>query len=386
MREPSEEEMSPVPYGTTYFFLPGRSPWGIHRKKSKKELIAQPEDTVAVGLVPPPGYTRTLLPAYKNNSREPLPFFAYSLGAYRGGECYIAAIQTESSYRWEPSQYDSVDLDKRIKKRLKKTPGNRLLAHLSHCALNYHCYNAQNIFMGRWEGGIPVAPACNADCLGCISRKRKKPPLSPQKRITFVPEATDIVEIAVEHLQTGEAIVSFGQGCEGEPLLQAKLIEEAIMKIRQKTDRGTIHINTNASMPGPLEKLMAAGLDSIRISMNSAIEERYNLYYSPSGYQFSSVKKSLRAAVSKGIFVSINLLVMPGITDSEEELEHLEKLLHEYRPHMIQLRNLNIDPDIYFGTMPAAGGKKIGIPAMIRRLKRAFPALMLGNFTPPLKA
>lgn len=381
-REPQVDELSPAPFGTLFFYLPKRIPYG--KRKSSIELIAhQNEKTFAVGMVPPPGYTRTLLPAYENRSREFLPFFSYSMGAFKNGEFYIAAVPTERSPRWDPSQYDTIDLAKRIKLRLNKSPSNRLLRHLAHCAQEYHCYNAQNIFMGRWEGGIPVSHACNADCCGCISKKRKDPPHSPQKRISFIPRVGEIVEIAVEHLGAGSAIVSFGQGCEGEPLLQSRLIEEAIRLIRQKTDRGTVHINTNASMPSSVKKLIEAGLDSIRISMNSAIEDHYNLFYRPSGYAFSAVKKTLHAA--QPIFRTINLLIMPGVSDSEEEMSELFRFMSEFKPNMIQLRNLNIDPDMFFQRMPQAKGKKIGIPSMIRRLEEEFPEIRLGSFSPALR-
>ncbi|MBV5345336.1 MAG: hypothetical protein JZU63_07315, partial [Rhodoferax sp.] len=60
--------------------------------------------------------------------------------------------------------------------------------------------------------------------------------------------AQEIAAVAVPHLQRAEhAIVSFGQGCEGEPLLQAQTIAQAIRRIRKKTSRGTINLNSNAS-------------------------------------------------------------------------------------------------------------------------------------------
>ncbi|HEY0799073.1 MAG TPA: radical SAM protein, partial [Candidatus Baltobacteraceae bacterium] len=70
-----------------------------------------------------------------------------------------------------------------------------------------------------------------------------------------------------EHVADG--IVSFGQGCEGEPLLRSTTIARAIEQIRARIATGTININTNGSMPTNLQQLIDAGLDAVRISLNS---------------------------------------------------------------------------------------------------------------------
>ena len=55
-------------------------------------------------------------------------------------------------------------------------------------------------------------------------------------RLSFVPTPQEIAEVAGPHLARAErGIASFGQGCEGEPLLQARVIEVAIRLIRART-------------------------------------------------------------------------------------------------------------------------------------------------------
>jgi hypothetical protein len=99
-----------------------------------------------------------------------------------------------------------------------------------------------NFFLGRWEPPLPTLPICNAACLGCISMQSEVVPPASQDRITFVPTAEEVTGVAVPHLNRAQRpAVSFGQGCEGEPLLQAKLLEQSVTKIRGKTDRGTIN-------------------------------------------------------------------------------------------------------------------------------------------------
>jgi hypothetical protein len=71
---------------------------------------------------------------------------------------------------------------------------------------------------------------------------------------------------------------SFGQSCEGEPLLQADLLCEVIAKIRQRTRRGTIHVNTNGTLPEAVARLRESGLDSLRVDVNSVRREYFNRY------------------------------------------------------------------------------------------------------------
>ena len=182
-----------------------------------------------------------------------------------------------------------------------------------------------------------------------------------------------------------KGIVSFGQGCEGEPLLQWETIEEAIIKIRSKTKRGTINLNTNASMPEAIERLAAAGLDSIRVSMNSARKGCHTMYYRPQGFSFKDVLRSILVMKKAGGFVSLNYFILPGFTDDPEEFTALCDLVNIYRPDLIQLRNLNMDPDWYLEVVQHKGRQKpMGIRSWQKKLKENFPNLGFGYFNPPL--
>jgi pyruvate-formate lyase-activating enzyme len=87
---------------------------------------------------------------------------------------------------------------------------------------------------------------------------------------------------------------------------------------------------------------------------------------------------SLTLAKERGIYTSINLLIFPGFTDREGEVDGLIELIRKTRVDLIQMRNLNIDPDLY---LQAIGeGKGIGISEMIEILKSEFPSLQFGYF------
>jgi len=305
--------------------------------------------------------------------------------ACRDGELYVAACQTESPCRWDPAHYDTRELPALVEKKVKLHPENRILRQLAHCALSYRCFTAQNIFYGRWEGGIPVSPSCNAGCLGCISKQPAECCPSPQSRIKYEPAPEEVAEIAAPHLRSGDgSIVSFGQGCEGEPALAAGTIVKAIEQIRRVTGRGTINMNSNAGYTAGVADICRAGLDAIRVTLISAREEIYNAYHRPCGFSLSDVRNSIRIAASSGVYTSLNLLVFPGLTDREGEVEALLEMVRDTGVNMIQLRNLNIDPDFLFQYLPAAGGEMLGIPAMIEALQEV-PGLIVGSYSRPVR-
>ena len=378
IREPRPEEMAPLPEGSTLQFLPGRLPL-----VKGAQGIEVAEDCCVLAALLPSGWTRTLLPAWEKAEGAPdLPIFGYTAVFSHEGELWVAATRTEDNPHWRPKRYGRDDLPKLIRRTEREFSRNRLYKHLEKCALEYGCYNAQNIFYGRWEGAAPTSPACNAGCLGCISYQPKDMPPSPQVRLKFTPTAQEIADIGIRHLANPQAIYSFGQGCEGEPLLQAPLIAESIKLMRAATSAGAIHMNTNGSRPEAAQMVIEAGLDSMRVSMNSAVPSSYNAYYRPSAYKMENVLETIRLARQAGVWVSINWLCLPGFNDSEEETEAMIRLVKDLDINMIQMRNLNMDPDLLLPDLPAPKGKELGVVTLLERLHREVPQLVVGNHNP----
>jgi pyruvate-formate lyase-activating enzyme len=296
----------------------------------------------------------------------------------------------DTNNNWNPCNYDDRELDPLVQRLLAEMPDNRLLEQLARCALDYHCFAAKNLFYRRWEAPIPTSPACNSRCLGCISLQPSDCCPSNHERINFVPTPEEIVQLALPHLQQApDPIVSYGQGCEGDPILQADVVAEATRLLKSGTARGTVNFNSNGSMPDKIRMLCDTGMDSMRFSMNSAREIYYDKYYRPVGYTFSNVVESLKVAKERGLFVMINYLVSPGLTDDAEEIEALLRLIGDAGVDMIQMRNLSIDPDFYNKRMGLTG-KGIGMYRMLQRIKKEYPRIQFGyfnrtkeNFYPP---
>jgi uncharacterized Fe-S cluster-containing radical SAM superfamily enzyme len=216
--------------------------------------------------------------------------------------------------------------------------------------------------------------------VGCISLQESDCCPASQERLTFVPTVEELCEVAVPHLEeAAHAIVSCGQGCEGDPILQADTVCAAVRAMRRATARGTINFNSNASIPAAVDALADAGIDSIRVSLNSAQPALYDAYYRQRGYTFADVVESLRRARRAGLFTMLNYLVFPGVSDQRAEVDALKALIAEIGIDLVQMRNLSLDPALYLTTL-GVQGRGIGMVAMLRELKTAFPRLQFGYF------
>jgi pyruvate-formate lyase-activating enzyme len=379
----------PIPAHTTLAALPGRRPLGVDASGDVVELrevrlgrrLVKPN---AVAAVLPPGWTRSELPAFRKSAVTPLlPQWAYTAAAWDSrSNCHVVwALHTDRRAHWDPAAHSTPDLPGLVQRRLAREE-NPLLRQLAKCALEYRCFTAQNVFYARDEGAIPASTACNARCVGCISEQPPEGPPSSHERIDDAPDAVSMAAIGIAHLRAapGRTMVSFGQGCEGEPLTRAQEIARAIRLMRAQTSRGSININTNGSLPGALSLLIDAGLDACRISLNSAHKPLYEAYYQPVKYGWEDVARSIALAKRRGIYLALNLLTFPGVTDAEGEVEKLCQIVPFV--DQVQTRSLAIDPDQYLAVARAHGasGPRLGLREMLRRLKRACPGLVVGNF------
>lgn len=377
----NEHDLIPLPSNSEIFILPDRYPIGFNLKTNKFQKLPQ-FNPVAAFI--PPGHTQLLTTAYEERpGAKKLPLFSYTPIAWYKNKFHIPAIRIDKR---RVHDIRLMDMNKVLSnlKNFKKTK-NRLIKHLQKCALTYKCPNAVNFFLSRYECPLPSSPRCNSRCIGCISSQPKDgcPPTQP--RIEFIPTPDEIAEIALMHIaRVQHPIVSFGQGCEGEPLTVIEIISEAVKIIRKTTNKGTININTNASISKAVELLCKTGIDSIRISLNSTRREFYNKYYKPAGYSFGDVIRSIQIAKKCNKFVSINYLVMPGFTDEQNEFNNLVRFTKNNGIDMIQWRNLNYDPQEYFRRLEIKHtNSPLGIKTIIIKLKKYFPKLRHGYFNLP---
>ena len=374
-------ELVPLPAGATLARLPGRAALGL----TPGGEVAEAAGAMAVAAVLPVGWLRTLLPASRPQPGAPrLPLFGYTAVAEHRGRPMAAALHTDSLGWWRPAEFGRGDLREAVAAARRALPGNRIVDQLAVCALEHNCYTAQNTFHRRHEGALPASPACNADCLGCISLQSDGAAPAPQPRMGFAPTAAELAELALHHLDGERArIVSFGQGCEGEPLTRDDALAEATALIRAGAPQATIHVNTNGSSPVALARLIAAGCNSVRISAISFTDAVFRAYYRPVGYGLDDVLECGRLMHAAGGQVCLNLLTVPGLTDAAEELDRSLAACAAIGVDQIQWRSLNVDHDWLREVLPGGLGPGLGMPAALDRARAALPGVRHGNFTRP---
>ncbi len=388
----TREDTCSLPYGSELMRLPDRVPILYDMVSEEFEMIDknpfQPdEDLFPVAAFNSPGHVVSSVCAYRERSyAQILPLFSYGAVGWYGDGFRSAAILVDAEPRQDLRLMKQEDVLHGIESMRRKLPGNRLRKHLEKCALEYGCPAGKNFFLGRFEAPLPTAKVCNAACLGCLSLQVDTEIPCSQERIKFTPDPEEIAGVALEHINRVEnSVVSFGQGCEGDPLLAAPVIEPAIRMIRAQTSQGTINMNTNGGLPDIMQQLLNAGLDSIRISVNSVREDAYQAYFNPKGYVFGDVVTSIDMALEKGRHVAINYLNMPGFTDTVDELDSLVAFVEAHPINMIQWRNLNFDPIRYWQAMGQDAREKpvVGMQTVIDTIRDQFPEVRHGYFNPP---
>jgi wyosine [tRNA(Phe)-imidazoG37] synthetase (radical SAM superfamily) len=388
-----DEDLIQMPEFSKLFFIPDCPPIGLDPSTGEYSLVPEIEDggvkkkCFAVASFPEPGIVRSHLPSvdYSNKSYI-LPMWGYTATGFRDDSYWLAGFGIEYNYKWDPRNYDDRVLIPAIKEYQRMEMSGPLVEHLINCAVNNHCFAAKNLFLKRWEAPLPISRGCNADCIGCLSLQPDNSCRSSHQRISFRPDKNEIVSMAVRHLdEAPEAIVSFGQGCEGEPLTEYLLMSESIREIRDKTRKGTINLNSNGSWPERVLEVAKSGLDSIRISLNSARPPFYRAYYRPKSYDFEDVITSISLSRELGLYTMINYLVFPGISDQEDEIETMIKLLRRTGVNFVHMKNLNIDPDLYVREMPVSDSKVVGMRRMVEIIQKELPGLKIGYFNQPVR-
>lgn len=379
------EDWIPLPEGSDFYVLPERSP--VARDPDDGELVVWEEEGVhAASAFLAPAWTRSHLPAYETRAGAPtLPLFGYAVLGFADERFWTTGARVDEDVRQDPWTFDLGAIEGSVRRELLVEPDNRVLQQLERCALEYHCRAAQNYFLARHEAPLPVSVACNAQCVGCISLQPDGEFRAAHERLTRRVRPDEVAEIAFRHWErVPDGVVSFGQGCEGEPLLEGEVLVESVRLMRERRpEGGTINLNSNASLPDVVAEMAEAGLDSMRVSMNSPRHDIYEAYYRPRRYGFDDVERSIGEMKSRDRWVSLNLLYFPGVTDTEAEIEALGDFLERTRVDLIQLRNLNVDPEVYAEALPEeALAPGCGVVRFMERIRARVPRLAYGYFNP----
>jgi pyruvate-formate lyase-activating enzyme len=359
-------EALPLPPGTDVVHLPGRTGIGLDRSGRARELG---QGRFGVAAILPTGFLRMSVPAYIDDLGAPAlrPRAYAAVGADSSGQLVVSGFALEPDAGVLDGR-SVPDLSARITATQRDHPSSRVLRQLARCAKDYRCRAAANAFLGRHDCALPVAAPRN-----------ERPPdvlvlhddndASPTEPAAFRPSPEEIADAASRHLEGGGTVVAFGRACEGEPLLVIRLVEQAVVAIRERTRLGTIHLETNGSSPAALRRLCDAGLDSVAVRLVSARAETYEAIHRPEGFRFADVRASIAHAVAGKVSLALRVLALPGLTDRARELDALVGLAADLPAGgSLILSDLSADPQRALGIAPSAE-VALGMRRMLERLR-----------------
>ncbi len=356
----------PLPPGTDVVHLPGRIGVGLDRTGRPRELG---QGRFGVAAILPVGYLRMTLPAYVDDlGTPPLHPRAYAaVGADANGQLVVSAVALDADAGSVDGR-SAPDLAARITATQRAHPSSRVLRQLARCAKDYRCRAAANAFIGRHDCALPIAAPRNERPLEVLVL-HDDADASPSEPAAFRPSPEELADLASRHLEGGGTVVAFGRACEGEPLLAVRVVEQAIVAIRERTRAGTIHLETNGSAPVALRRLCDAGLDSVAIRIASAAAETYEAIHRPEGFRFADVRASLAHAIAGRVSVALRVLALPGLTDRARELDALVGLAGDLPAGgAIVLSDLSSDPQRALRIAPSSEAP-IGMDRLLDRLR-----------------
>ena len=340
---------------------------------------------LAVAALLPPGYLRTQLPAYADAPDKPdlTPRGYAAVAADDAGDLVVAALLIDRDPTHDIDAYPKAEIAAKVNDALRSRPADRLVRQLARCAREYACRAAANAFYRRWECALPVAAPANEHPRASIA-PRLDGEAEPREPAAFHATAEEIATLAIEHVAAGGTLLSFGRACEGEPLLAGRLLEDAIRLIRSTTRSGTIHLETNGSLPAALRRLATTGLDAVTIRLISARADTYEALHRPEGYRFADVRASVRVAAEQRLATSLLIPVLPGIFDRSDEIEALVSLAGDLpEGSAVLMRDLAADPLRALAALQRRD-VQVGVARALERLREELPHLRVGSFVRPL--
>ena len=136
---------------------------------------------------------------------------------------------------------------------------------------------------------IEISPRCNYRCGFCALRTREVQPKWDMdfglfKRVTREMREAGVEEIGVFYL--------------GESFMNPRLLVDCIRYLKSELEMPYVFLTSNASMafPEALDECMAAGLDSLKWSVNAADEEQFEKIMGVAGRLFRHALTNIRAA------------------------------------------------------------------------------------------
>ena len=220
--------------------------------------------------------------------------------------------------------------------------------------------------------GIDLSPkqkSCNFDCVYCELKGAK-----PVEEIENPPSIDEIISALKEALKVHQNIDVITLTANGEPTLYPHL-KELITKVNELKGRAKTLILSNGSGVRD-QKICEAlqGLDIVKFSLDSAVQSTFKkIDRNKSGIEVNELIKAMAKFRKefKGELV-LEILVVAGFNDKEEEFTALNEAINEIAPHRVDVGTIDRPPAYNVKGVDASrleelASKIKGVPVTIAR-------------------
>jgi wyosine [tRNA(Phe)-imidazoG37] synthetase (radical SAM superfamily) len=192
--------------------------------------------------------------------------------------------------------------------------------------------------------GIDLSPAlkqCNFDCVYCELKGAK--PISAMQEIVSVKEVIDSLKIGLKK-HTDIDVITLSAN--GEPTLYPYLDEliDEINKIKQNYK--LLILSNGASIVNASVQKNLAKIDIVKLSLDCATPKCFKKIDRPyKDIDIDKIVSSMRnfRKIYNGSLV-IEILVVGGINDKDEEFEKLNLILNEIKPDRVDISTIDRPP------------------------------------------
>ena len=220
--------------------------------------------------------------------------------------------------------------------------------------------------------GIDLSPkqkSCNFDCVYCELKGAK-----PVEEIENPPSVNEIISALKEALKVHQNIDVITLTANGEPTLYPHL-KELIVKVNGIKGKAKTLILSNGSGARD-QKICEAlqGLDIVKFSLDSAVQSTFKkIDRNKSGIEVNELIKAMAKFRKefKGELV-LEILVVAGFNDKEEEFTALNESINEIAPHRVDVGTIDRPPAYNVKGVDASrleelASKIKGVPVTIAR-------------------
>ncbi len=192
--------------------------------------------------------------------------------------------------------------------------------------------------------GIDLSPSskqCNFDCVYCELKGAKT--VDKMQEIVSVKEVIDALKQALEKHKNIDVITITANG---EPTLYPYLDELVDEINRIKQNHKLLILSNGASIVDESTRDALAKIDIVKLSLDCATKRCFKKIDRP--YNTIDLDKIIESMKSfsqsyKGSLV-IEILVVKGINDRDEEFEKLNKILNEIKPNRVDISTIDRPP------------------------------------------